>query len=142
MKTLRLALSTTFSVILIGCWAFQACAGDWPQFRGPGGLGIGDATSLPAEWSGTKNVVWKAEIPGAGSSSPVVFKDRVYLTYQTGYAVDSNNLGDIDDLKRHVLCIDAKSGKIRWKWQAKSDCSNHLDFAVYRRSNLHLIPKD
>ena len=78
-------------------------ADDWPQFRGPGGLGIGQASSLPADWGDTNNVIWKTELPGVGTSSPVTFKNRVFLTYQTGYALDPNNLGDINDLKRHVL---------------------------------------
>ena len=95
-------------------------AADWPQFRGPGGLGIGQASSLPTDWTDTKNVVWKTELPGAGTSGPVIFKDRVFLTYQTGYAVDPNNLGNINDLKRHVLCVDAKTGKSLWKWDAKT----------------------
>ena len=95
-------------------------ANDWPQFRGVGGLGIGQASSLTAEWSDTNNIVWKTELPGAGTSSPVVSKNRVFLTYQTGYAVVPNNLGDINDLQRHVLCVDAESGRILWKWDAET----------------------
>jgi outer membrane protein assembly factor BamB len=83
-------------------------------------LGIGQVSSLPAEWSDMKNLVWKTELPGAGTSSPVVVENRVFLTYQTGYAVDPNNPGDINDLKRHVLCIDAESGKCLWKWDAET----------------------
>ena len=97
-----------------------ATADDWPQFRGPGGLGIGQATALPVEWSDGKHVIWKADLPGAGTSSPVVYKNRVVLTYQTGYAVDPDTLGELGDLKRHVLCVDAGSGKSLWKWHAET----------------------
>ena len=58
-------------------------AADWKQFRGPGGQGISDEKDLPAKWSSTDNVVWKVELPGPGSSCPVVAKDRVYLTAYT-----------------------------------------------------------
>ena len=53
---------------------------DWPQFRGPGGLGVSDAVKLPAEWSVDKNVRWKAALPGVGWSSPVVWGDKIFLT--------------------------------------------------------------
>ena len=65
--------------------AAVAIADDWPQFRGPGGLGISQASALPTRWSDAENVVWKAEIPGAGASSPAVYGNRVFLTYQTGF---------------------------------------------------------
>jgi glucose dehydrogenase len=60
------------------------------------------------------------QLPGAGASSPVVHGNRVFLTYQTGYAVDANDPGNIDDLKRHVLCVDADTGKPLWNWEAKT----------------------
>jgi hypothetical protein len=53
---------------------------NWPQFRGPGALGVGDGTRLPERWSATDNVAWKVEIPGHGWSSPVVWGDRVFVT--------------------------------------------------------------
>jgi outer membrane protein assembly factor BamB len=53
---------------------------DWPQFRGASGAGVADASTLPIEWSRTKNVAWASEIPGRGWSSPIVWRGRVYLT--------------------------------------------------------------
>ncbi len=120
--------SLQFQTVLILCLtlflglseAARALAEGWPQFRGPGGLGISKASALPTRWSDTDNVVWKTEIPGAGASSPVVYRNRVFLTYQTGYAVDPSEPGDINDLKRHVLCVDADTGKSQWEWQAET----------------------
>lgn len=100
--------------------AAVAGAEDWPQFRGPGGLGISRASVLPTHWSDTENVVWKTHIPGAGAASPVVYGNRVFLTYQTGYAVDPRDPGDINALRRHLMCVDAVSGKSLWTWQAKT----------------------
>src|SRR5262245_40794857 len=53
---------------------------DWPQFRGTGGAGIADASTLPTRWSPTENVAWVTEVPGRGWSSPVVWRDRVFVT--------------------------------------------------------------
>ena len=54
-------------------------AGVWPQFRGPGGLGLA-AGEHPVEWSASVNVRWSVEVPGHGWSSPVVWGDRVFVT--------------------------------------------------------------
>ena len=53
---------------------------DWPQFRGAGAAGIADASRLPAEWSTAKNVAWATAIAGRGWSSPIVWRDRVFVT--------------------------------------------------------------
>src|SRR5947209_19758730 len=57
-----------------------AIAGDWPQFRGPGGTGIAAEGLLPLEWSADKNLAWKVKSPGPGWSSPVVAGDKIFLT--------------------------------------------------------------
>ena len=59
---------------------------DWPRFRGPNGSGVStEKKPLPAEWSDTKNLKWKAELPGPGNSCPIVVGDRVFVTCWTGY---------------------------------------------------------
>ena len=52
----------------------------WPQFRGPGGSGVADEATLPETWSTTENVAWVIDVPGRGWSSPIVWRDRVYVT--------------------------------------------------------------
>jgi len=58
----------------------QSPAPQWPQFRGPSGQGLSDASGLPVEWSESRNVAWKVPVPGRGWSSPVVGGGRVWLT--------------------------------------------------------------
>lgn len=53
---------------------------NWPGWRGPNGSGISPETNIPAEWSETKNVLWKIPIPGKGHSSPIVWGNRVFVT--------------------------------------------------------------
>jgi outer membrane protein assembly factor BamB len=79
----------------------------WPRFRGPGGRGISAYTNTPTEWDAAsgKNIPWKTPVPLPGNSSPVVWKDRVFLT-------------GADEKRREVYCFDATSGKMLWQKDA------------------------
>ena len=75
--------SVAFAVVLLQPLPGFAAetAARWPQWRGPGGQGHAtDAHHLPVEWSETKNVVWKAVLPGRGWSSPVIDGGLVWMT--------------------------------------------------------------
>ena len=58
----------------------RGASAQWPQWRGPNGLGVSLEHDLPVEWSPTKNIAWKTEIPGRGHSSPVVAGGLIFLT--------------------------------------------------------------
>ena len=67
-------------ILLTGCAenrTVTTSAGNWPNWRGPTGTGTAEEVRPPVRWSETENVVWKVPIPGRGSSSPVVWEDRV-----------------------------------------------------------------
>ena len=51
----------------------------WGQWRGPSATGVSPDGDPPVEWSETKNVRWKIEIPGNGYGTPVVWGDRIFL---------------------------------------------------------------
>jgi outer membrane protein assembly factor BamB len=112
MKALQPAVLLAFVSI--------AHAADWPQFRGPGGLAISADKGLPAEFSSTQGVVWKTELPGAGTSSPILVGKHIFLTAYTGYNVPREAQGTQEDLKRHVLCLDRATGKILWQKEVPS----------------------
>lgn len=57
---------------------------NWPQWRGPFGTGVSTEKGLPTEWSRQQNIAWRAQLGGLGVSSPVVWGDYVFVTYQTG----------------------------------------------------------
>src|ERR1051325_2427946 len=82
-------------------------ANDWPQFRGPDGQGHAEVRTLPTTWSPVNNVVWKTEIRGGGWSSPIIYRDKIYLTT----AVEKEGSSE---LSLGVLCLDTHSGKIFW----------------------------
>ena len=101
-------------VLLLAAAACSARGADWSQFRGPDGQGTSPDKGLPVEWSSKKNVVWRTKLPGPGTSSPVTAGDRVFLTCYTGYAEDAKEPGKQQDLRRHLLCLDRKSGRVLW----------------------------
>lgn len=78
-------------------------AENWTTFRGPTGQGVSGETDLPLKWSPTDNIAWKAPIPGEGWSSPIVFGDRVYVTFTLDAGAAC-----------HVICLDRRTGEIEW----------------------------
>jgi hypothetical protein len=96
-------------------------AADWRQFRGPGGLGESDEKGLPEKWSETENVVWKTKLPGLGTSCPITVGDAIYLTCYSGNGETVENPGQQSNLKRHLVCLDRKTGVIRWTKDFKAE---------------------
>jgi hypothetical protein len=78
MRLLKSILASALGLVLTTAPASSPV--DWPQFRGQTGSGIADASTLPTRWSATENVAWVTEVPGRGWSSPIVWRDRVFVT--------------------------------------------------------------
>ena len=53
---------------------------NWPLWRGPMGTGGAPSGNPPTEWSETKNIKWKAELPGTGYSTPVIWGSDIFVT--------------------------------------------------------------
>jgi len=81
-------------------------ASDWSRFRGNDGQGIADC-SAPVEWNTENGAAWSVDLPGEGSSSPIVVGGRVFVTYYKGERGA--------DAERGLICVDAKSGKLIWQ---------------------------
>ncbi len=96
------------------------CGADWPRFRGPDGRGVAPDAKPPAQWSDKENVTWKTAMPGAGASSPIVVGDRVYVTCYSGYGLNDDEPGKLEDLTQHVVCVNLADGKILWQKDAKA----------------------
>jgi outer membrane protein assembly factor BamB len=86
---------------------------DWLRFRGPNGTGISDAR-LPATWSESENLRWKAKLPGFGSSSPIVVGSRVFVTCYSDYGTGDAGAGHVASLRRHLVCVNRETGQIEW----------------------------
>jgi outer membrane protein assembly factor BamB len=84
--------------------ALPAALADWPSWRGPGRDGLSE-DKAPVAWSATDNVRWKAALPGAGVSAPVVAGGRVFVTSSSGRSHE----------ELHLLCFRAADGRPLWQ---------------------------
>ena len=102
----------------------------WPQWRGPWGTGVSPHGDPPVEWSESTNVRWKVEIPGRGSSTPVIWDDRLFVltAVPTGEEVSSRE-GFFSRVRRRfmggigatavqrflILALDRRDGHVIWE---------------------------
>jgi outer membrane protein assembly factor BamB len=99
---------------------------NWHQWRGPHATGVSPTANPPLEWSETKNVRWKVEIPGRGSASPIVWGDRVFVltAVPAGVSGDAQHAprGGVSPRGTHrfvVMALDRKTGKTIWERVAR-----------------------
>ncbi len=97
MPSLRCFFAVVFMALVAGAMEAQ----DWPRFRGPNGAGVGVA-NVPSEWK-EEDFAWRVRLPGVGHSSPVIWKQKLFLT-----------AGDEETGTRIALCLDAESGRTLW----------------------------
>jgi outer membrane protein assembly factor BamB len=151
--TKRLA-ATGGLLSLIALTAFVLAVGSassdpahWPQWRGPFFNGVA-RTAAPVEFSDTKNIKWKIEVPGRGFSTPVIWGDRIFLTTavptgkgaqpapppeqpqnpgaqnpegrRQGRGGPGGGVGVGEEQKFVVMCLDKKTGKTIWERVAKT----------------------
>jgi outer membrane protein assembly factor BamB len=77
----------------------------WPRFRGPTGAGVSPFSDIPAAWSVPDNtgILWQTVVPLPGPNSPIVWKERVFLSGATPE-------------EQAVFCFDATSGQLQWRF--------------------------
>ena len=96
---------------------------NWPRWRGADATGVGGEQPLPLHWSRTENIAWSVELPGWGTSSPVVRGDRVFVTTQV-------ETGGAKSLL--TLCYDRRSGRELWR----HDFGFGVNQRTHEKSNL------
>jgi outer membrane protein assembly factor BamB len=74
----------------------------WSRWRGPTGQGLATESGYPDRWSSKDNILWRAPVPGRGHSSPIVWRDRIFLTT----ARDGRGL---------MLAYNRADGKLLWE---------------------------
>ena len=125
----------TLGLVLLAAEAVGSTQ-QWPQFRGQQAGVAFDDPLLPDEWSETKNVAWKIEIPGRGWSSPVVSGEHVFVTAainvkqpkqpllrpdayrgaSMGGTMSRRDLVRDTDVFRWMLYdVDVTTGRVRWE---------------------------
>jgi outer membrane protein assembly factor BamB len=132
VRLLKCCLSTKFLAVLLAAVSQMSLTAEesWPCFRGYNRTGVSNVQGLPSEWSDSKNIVWKTALPGPGASSPVTFGDHIYVTCYSGYGLNREAAGQLKDLKRHLLCLSRKDGRLRWKASCTSEIAEfpYADF--------------
>ncbi|WP_283433510.1 PQQ-binding-like beta-propeller repeat protein [Neorhodopirellula lusitana] len=103
MKPRFVSLAALVALFLL-TGATVGFADDWTGFLGPDGAARSTET-VPTKWSDSENLLWKVNLPGSGSSSPVVVGDRVIVTCY---------LADGSTPKRQVICVDKNTGESLW----------------------------
>ena len=87
--------------------AAMASDDGWTRFRGPNGSGVTGA-SAPTQWS-ESDYRWKIELPGEGHSSPVLHRDRIYITATNP-----------DTAEQWLIRVDATAGRVAWTYSLQS----------------------
>jgi outer membrane protein assembly factor BamB len=103
---------------------------DWPQFRGVAAQGVAEGFATPVDWSvpEQRRVLWKAQLPGLGLSSPVIWGDLLCVTTSISERADAGikaglygNIEPVRDETTHewrVACLDKKTGAVVWQHTA------------------------
>jgi len=101
---------------------------NWAQWRGPAMTGVSRTAKPPLAWSESRNIKWKVEVPGRGSSSPIVWNDRVYLLTAVPVGVEGpaqhSPRGALPQRGVHrykVMAFDRKTGKVAWEQVAREE---------------------
>jgi outer membrane protein assembly factor BamB len=105
-------------------------ADHWHQWRGPEATGVSATANPPVEWSEGKNIQWKVPIDGKGTSTPIIWADKVFLLTAIDTGVKDPSIPDPEDqpqtnffgIKRPntehafvVLCLDRNTGREIWR---------------------------
>lgn len=121
----------------------------WHQWRGPDATGVSRTANPPLHWNENQNVKWKVAVDGKGTSSPIIWGDKVFLLTAIDTGLKDSSIPDPEDqpksnffdIKRPntqhgfvVLCFDRASGKERWRRTATTKiphegAHNDNDFA-------------
>jgi outer membrane protein assembly factor BamB len=80
----------------------KTTAQNWPQWRGPALNGVSSEKNLPVKWTTEENVVWKVEMPEWSGSTPIIWRNYVFL-----------NVADNGSL--YLWALDKTKGDVLWK---------------------------
>lgn len=110
-------LFSTIACLLItvaACLPLAYAEANWPTWRGPTADGIVAEGNPPIIWSETENIKWKVKVPGGGSSTPIVWENKMFLT-------TANPVSQADDTayRFNVVCLDRTSGATIWQKTAR-----------------------
>ncbi|MCG8649479.1 MAG: PQQ-like beta-propeller repeat protein, partial [Pirellulales bacterium] len=101
----------------------------WHHWRGPNATGVAPRGNPPLTWSEQENIAWKVPIDGHGSSTPIIWGDKLFLLT----AIDSQKVDPRlpppeeqpermfgikfpnTEYQYVVICLDRTTGKQLWR---------------------------
>ena len=127
--TAAAALAAACAINVFSARGMAASDEGWPQWRGPRATGEAPAADPPVEWSETRNIRWKIEIPGNGSATPIVWGDHVFVSTAVPAGAAAARDGLFTRLTRRfvgtespsqilrytVLAVDRGTGTVAWE---------------------------
>ncbi len=110
----------------------EEVANNWHQWRGPEANGVSRTAKPPVRWSEDENVKWKVAIEGDGSSTPIIWGNKVFLLTAINTGIVDPDLPKPEDQPERVfgikypntlyrfvvLCLDRDTGKQVWRQAA------------------------
>jgi outer membrane protein assembly factor BamB len=130
-----ISLMQVFPAALSGQNKVESAQKNWPQWRGPAETGAALFGNPPVEFSETKNIGWKTEIPGKGHATPIIWGNHIIVL--TAVATDIKpGGGEVKQEaarmgppssgtefihKFQVISVDRKTGKIQWERTVKEE---------------------
>jgi outer membrane protein assembly factor BamB len=124
-----IALVFAIGAVATAADAPKGAADNWHHWRGPNADGSAPKADPPTKWDARTNIAWKAELPSRGSSTPIVWGDRVFVlaSIKTDRVAKADEIPKPDEkfqvktspptnfYKFVVLCFDRKCGKKVWE---------------------------
>jgi outer membrane protein assembly factor BamB len=132
--TLHMIRSLSPIGFLLVIASFAQAVDNWPKWRGPTGTGANHAADPPTTWSESEHIRWKVKLPGNGSSTPIIWQDKVFLL--TAISVEKDDVDakseppagrgirppvPTNPYQFVVLCIDRATGKTLWQKTAREE---------------------
>ena len=149
MKTGSALSACLLSLILQASTFGDSFADNWHQWRGSNATGVSSTADPPIVWSEGQNIKWKVAIEGQGTTTPIIWGDKVFVLTAINTGIKDPSIPDPEDqpktnffdIKRPnaqhayvVLCLDRNSGKEVWRQVATTKiphegAHNDNDFA-------------
>jgi len=130
--------TATIALGLLACLTINVSAAEfWPKWRGPEGTGVAPEGNPPITWSETENIKWKVDVPGTGTSSPIIWEDKIF--FQTAVLVEEAAGTGADAAPSgggrrrgmsqapsgmysfDLVCLDRGTGRLLWQKSARRE---------------------
>ncbi|MBN2773538.1 MAG: PQQ-binding-like beta-propeller repeat protein [Prolixibacteraceae bacterium] len=111
---------------------------NWPEWRGFQNTGSTPYATAPVEFSETKNLKWKTEIPGKGHATPIIWGDQIIVLTSVPTSIKPETAKEETTQEQSgrrmpggpkaefihkfvVISVDKNSGKINWQTEVTKE---------------------